>query len=272
MKQFVFAGWKSHFDDLILLSASPRSNHLAECGRTAPNWTPQPGVAVTPKPEVYEDQILQAGKYEHEEPPSTEGQDFEHVTYKHRSQATTWTPIPQTPPPIVPGVAETTPPPIVPGVAETTPPPQVYEAEESLFQAGHWEPRTTCPAPPPDTPGLEGAPCTAHTACFMDAPLKLICAKKGPEVIGSCRKVPCKADPDCQGVTDLPARCSGGSCAFKECYEDSACPRGYACYEGQCKKVTFSYPGSCKQHLLRTWAPASTTATVPCVTQPNAST
>ena len=106
----------------------------------------------------------------------------------------------------------------------------------------------------------------AHTACF--APMKLICAKKGPESAGSCRKVSCKSDPDCKGATDFPARCSRGSCARKECYEDSACPRGYACYEGQCKKVICPpvLPGSYKHHLLRTWAPANTTATVPSVT------
>ena len=109
------------------------------------------------------------------------------------------------------------------------------EAEEAEVQAGQWEARTTCPAPPPDRQGFQGAPCMAHTACF--APMKLICAKKAPESAGSCRKVSCKSDPDCKGATDFPARCSRGSCARKECYEDSACPRGYACYEGQCKKV-----------------------------------
>ena len=128
----------------------------------------------------------------------------------------------------------------------------MYEAEEPMFQAGHWEPRTTCPAPPPDRQGSEGEPCMAHTSCF--APMKLICAKKGPESTGTCRKVPCKSDPDCQSVTDFPARCSGGSCAKKECYEDSACPRGYACYEGVCKKVTCTQ--SCQ-------GPASTTSSGP---------
>ena len=93
------------------------------------------------------------------------------------------------------------------------------------------------PAPLPPPPGGQDAPCSVHTACFKG----LICALPKDLVKGSCDKITCGADTECEGASALPARCLGGSCVAKLCYTNSDCPKGYGCFDGpggnQCKKV-----------------------------------
>jgi len=136
-----------------------------------------------------------------------------------------------------------------PGPTTTEKPlPPVTVVEDVVSDPGMVDGPTTmpsytdsCPLPRNnEPPGGPGAPCNAHTACFMRQ--GLVCAKP-MDGQGKCEKLTCKSDAECASSTSLPTRCSRGRCKVRHCYENSDCPRGYACDSGgQCKQDL----GACK--------------------------